>query len=94
MPTSKTDWTVTVATFGGLGQKLPAPGTFGTLLGIGWYFAAFYPLDNLLGQILLAAITITLAVKVTEHAAEPRILFSRHHHQFTSVPQLSHLRPP
>ena len=70
MITPRTDWTITVATFGGLGQKLPAPGTIGSLLGIGWYFVAFYPLNNILGQILLAAFTIALAVKITEHAAE------------------------
>lgn len=59
---------VNVATLGPLGQRLPAPGTWGSVAGLAYFTIFFHPL-GWLGTVLLSAGGIYLAVAFTGEAA-------------------------
>ena len=58
---------VACATLGPLGQKLPAPGTWGSLAGL-LYFAVFFPRATLVENLVLSALGAYLAVALCGEA--------------------------
>lgn len=61
-------WAVPMATLGILG-KLPAPGTFGSLAGILWYYIVLQPLPSVSLRIILTVLAVTAAVKICTMAS-------------------------
>lgn len=64
----KNIWVARVATLGPLG-KLPAAGTWGSLAGIVWYFIILRPLNNLVVESIVAAVSVAAAIKICDMAS-------------------------
>lgn len=62
-----TGWVVGLATLGPVGRRLPAPGTWGSLAGLGWYAVVFHSLPAPAALVALA-VTAWLAMAVTNEA--------------------------